>query len=179
MLSRLQRFVLPLDGFAMRPIQSGDLDALAAIWADPQVTRYLPTLGQPISREQTEVGIAAAIAHWENRGYGLWAIVDQATGQMVGYCGLRYLEQLREVEVLYGLATAYWGRGIITAAVKAAVAYGFEVAKLARIVAMALPINQGSIRVMEKVGLRYEKQLHIFNLEAVYYAICRSEMGED
>ncbi len=170
--------VMPLEGFTMRPIQASDLDALAAIWADPQVTRYLPTLGEPISREQTESGIVAAIAHWEQRGYGLWAIVEQVTGEMVGYCGLRYLDQLGEVEVLYGLATAYWGRGIGTAAVKAAIEYGFQVAQLDRIVAMALPTNRGSIRVMEKAGLRYEKQLHIFNLEAVYYAICRPDLGE-
>ncbi len=45
---------------------------------------------------------------------------------MIGYCGLRYLNKLDEVEVLYSLAKAYWGRGIATQAVKASISYGFN-----------------------------------------------------
>ena len=89
---------------------------------------------------------------------------------MIGYCGLRYLDELNEVEVLYGLAKAYWGKGIATQAALAAISYGFNVANLDRIIAMAKPANQASRRVIEKAGLKYEKQIHIFNLEVLYYS---------
>ena len=163
--------VLQIDSFIMRPLHIFDLDTLAAIWADPDVTLFLPNRGVPIPRENTKKSLQAFVEHWRQRGYGIWAIVADDTSQMVGYCGLRYLDELDEVEVLYGLAKAYWGRGIATQAVQASISYGFNVANLDRVIAMALPDNQASRRVIEKAGLCYEKQVHIFNLEALYYSI--------
>ena len=93
---------------------------------------------------------------------------------MIGYCGLRYLNELDEVEVLYGLAKAYWGKGIATKAAKAAKAavnFGFEVINLNRIIAMALPDNIGSIKVIKNIGLQYEKQIHMFGLDVLYYSM--------
>jgi putative AdoMet-dependent methyltransferase len=170
MTSPTNSAVLQIDGFTMRPLQLEDLDALAAIWADPEVTRFLPSQGNPISRENSEKALRAFIEHWQQQGYGIWAIVESRSSQMVGYCGLRYLEEFNEVEVLYGLAKAYWGRGIATQAAKAAVAYGFNVSHLDKLIAMALPDNLASRRVIEKAGLQYEKRIHIFNLEALYYS---------
>lgn len=155
----------------MRPLQYSDLETLATIWSDRSVTQFLPSRGAPISREAVEKSLRSFIEHWEERNYGIWAIVENISSPMIGYCGLRYLDELKEVEVLYGLAKKYWGQGIITQAAKAAIAYGFDVVNLNRIIAMALPENQASIRVMEKAGLKYEKQIHIFNLDAVYYSI--------
>lgn len=161
--------VLKIDGFAMRPIQTSDLDALAAIWANPEVTRFLPSRGVPISREKTEKSLHSFVEHWQQRGYGIWAIVEDDSSQMVGYCGLRYLDELNEVEVAYCLAQDYWGRGITTQAAKASISYGFNTANLDKVIAMALPENQASRRVIEKAGLNYEKQVHMFNLDALYY----------
>ncbi len=158
----------------MRPLQLSDLDALAAIWLDPEVTRFLPSQGIPIPKEKAEKSLQYFLEHWQQRGYGVWAIVEENSLQMIGYCGLRYLDELDEVEVLYGLAKAYWGRGIATQSARAAISYGFNVANLDKIIALALPENQASKRVIEKAGLRYEKQLHIFNLNALYYSIVRS-----
>ncbi len=163
--------VLQIDGFVMRPLEILDLDALAAIWSDRQVTRFLPSRGVPISRESTEQSLKSFVEHWQERGYGIWAIVEHNSSQMIGYCGLRYLDRLDEVEVLYGLAKAYWGRGIATQAAKASISYGFNVAHLDRIIAMALPENYASRKVIEKAGLHYEKQVHIFNLDVVYYSL--------
>ncbi|BAZ11113.1 putative acetyltransferase [Calothrix sp. NIES-4071] len=170
MINSSDAAILEISDFTMRPIQSSDLDALVTIWADPEVTRFLPSRGVAISRENTEKALALFIEHWK-QGYGIWAIVENASSQMIGYCGLRYLDELSEVEVLYGLSKAYWGRGIATSSASAAVSYGFNVALLYRIIAIALPDNLASIRVLEKAGLQYEKQIHIFNLDALYYSI--------
>ena len=162
------------NGFVMRSLQYSDLNALATIWNDPEVTRFLPSRGAPISREATEKSLKSFIQHWEERNYGIWGISADTISEIIGYCGLRFLDELNEVEVLYGLAKSHWNRGIATQATKAAIAYGFNVANLDRIIAMAFPENQGSIRVMEKAGLKYEKQIHIFGLNAVYYYISSS-----
>jgi [ribosomal protein S5]-alanine N-acetyltransferase len=166
--------VLQIDGFTMRPIQVSDLDVLAAIWADPEVTRFLPSQGVPISRENTEKALQSFVTQWQQRGYGIWAIVENTSSfEMVGYCGLRYLSELDEVEVLYGLAKEYWGRGIVTQAARTSIFYGFNIANLDRVIAMAIPDNQASRRVIEKAGLHYERQVHMFNLDALYYSIAR------
>jgi ribosomal-protein-alanine N-acetyltransferase len=176
MASFTEATVLRIDGFTMRPIQASDLDALAAIWADPEVTRFLPNRGVPISREGTQKALVSFLEHWKKRGYGIWAIIKNISLEMVGYCGLRYLDELGEVEVLYGLAKTYWGRGIATQATKASISYAFNVANLDRVIALLLPDNQASKRVVEKADLHYEKQVHIFNLDALYYSI---EQGQD
>ncbi len=165
--------VLPIDDFTMRPLQASDLDALAEIWSDPEVTRFLPSRGTPISREKTEQSLKSFRKHWQQRGYGIWAIIENCSSQMIGYCGLRYLDELDEVEILYGLAKAYWQQGITTKAAKAAISYGFDVANLDEIIGLALAENLASRRVMEKAGLHYQKLIHIFNLDALYYSVQR------
>jgi [ribosomal protein S5]-alanine N-acetyltransferase len=174
MISSTDPTILPIDGFTMRPIQVSDLDVLAAIWVDPEVTRFLPSQGVPISRENTEKALQSFVEHWQQRGYGIWAIVENTSSfEMIGYCGLRYLDELDAVEVLYGLARGYWRRGIATQAAKASIFYGFNVANLDRLIGMAIPDNQASRKVMENAGLRYEKQVHMFNLDVLYYSIAR------
>ncbi len=162
--------VLQIDNFTMRPLQISNLDALAAIWADSEVTRFLPSRGVPISRQNTEKSLKSFVKHWQQRGYGIWAIIENCSSQMIGYCGLRYLDELDEIEVLYGLTKTYWGRGIATKAAKAAISYGFNVANLDKLIAMTLTDNLASRRVIEKAGLEYKKQIHIFNLDVLYYS---------
>jgi ribosomal-protein-alanine N-acetyltransferase len=65
----------------------------------------------------------------------------------------------------------YWGMGLGTEAASAALKYGFEVAKLERVVAVAKPENIASRRVMEKVGMNYEKDAYFYNNNVVYYSI--------
>ncbi len=165
--------ILQIDGLTMEPLQLSDLDSLARIWSDPEVTRFLPSRGNPIPKEKVEKALASFVEHWQEQEYGIWKIVEDETDKMVGYCGLRYLDELNEVELVYGLSKEYWGRGIATKAAKASVLYGFDVANLDRIIAMALPDNEPSKKVIEKAGLKYEKQIHIFNLDGLYYSIER------
>lgn len=157
MINSTDAAILEIGSFTMRPIESSDLDALAEIWADPEVTRFLPSRGVAIPREKAEKALFTFVEHWQ-RGYGIWAIVENTSSQMIGYCGLRYLDELSEVEVLYGLRKAYWDRGIATQAASSAVSYGFDIAKLHRIIAMVLPENLASKKVIEKAGLQYEKK---------------------
>ena len=103
--------IIHLDRLTMEPLQLFDLDSLAAIWSDPEVTKFLPSRGVAIPREKVEKALASFIEHWQKLGYGIWKILEDETDKMVGYCGLRYLEELNEVELLYGLAKEYWGSG--------------------------------------------------------------------
>ena len=171
--------IIQIDGYTMRPLSVSDLDVLSEIWADTEVTRFLPSRGLPISKAKVEKSLASFVHHWETRKYGIWAIVENVSSSMIGYCGLRYLDELDKVEVVYGLAKAYWGKGIATEAAKASISYGLEVVNLNKIIAMVLPENKASQRVIKKAGLNYEKQLHIFGLDALYYSLSRSAAQHD
>lgn len=173
MVDTIEPTILQIEGYTMQPIRDPDLDTLTAIWADPEVTRFLPSRGIPIPKADVEKSLSSFIHHWKVQGYGIWTIKKDTSFEMVGYCGLRYLNELDEIEILYGLARPYWGKGIATQAAKASISYGFNVAALDKLIAMVLPENQASKRVIEKAGLRYEKQIHMFALDVFYYSLLR------
>jgi ribosomal-protein-alanine N-acetyltransferase len=125
------------------------------------------------ARQASQAVLTHFMAHWDELAYGVWAVTDKATGGLLGQCGLRFLPEINEVEVLYLLARAHWGQGLASEAAQAALAYGFDQVGLQRIIALTKPENTASRRVMEKLGMQYEKNLHIFNLQAVYYAMTR------
>ncbi|MDF5729170.1 MAG: GNAT family N-acetyltransferase [Rhizonema sp. PD38] len=125
----------------------------------------------PVPKERTNIAIASFIENWKKYSYGVWAIVENSSDKMIGYCGLRHLDELNDTELLYGLQKSHWGRGIATQAAKAAVSFGFDNANLNRIIALACPQNRASIRVMEKSGFCYEKSMRVFNLNVVCYSI--------
>ena len=174
MADSVKSTILQINGYTMRPLCINDLDSLAAIWADPEVTRFLPSRGLPIPKADAEKSLASFVYHWKVREYGIWAIEKDTLSEMVGYCGLRYLDELDEVEILYSLARPYWGKGIATQAAKASISYGFNVAALDKLIAMVLSENQASKRVIEKAGLRYEKQIRMFSLDVCYYSLSRN-----
>ena len=154
-----------------------DLEVHAAILRDPLVTRYLPR--GPFDPDQalaisTRV-LTHFIQHWRQHGFGAWAILEKTTGRLIGQSGLNYLPEHPEVEVLYLLARSAWGRGIATEAAQAAVEYGFWTVGLERIVGITMPANVASQRVLEKTGLRYEKDGVFYGISAKYFAINRPE----
>ena len=159
----------------LRPFTLHDHAAHARIYSDPAVMQYMPRgpLTPAAAQEASLAVLKQFMAHWDRHAFGVWAVTDKTTGALLGQCGLRFLPELQEVEVLYLLARAHWRQGFASEAAAASLAYGFEQANLERIIALTKPENTASRRVMEKLGMQYEKPLRIFNLDAVYYAITR------
>jgi ribosomal-protein-alanine N-acetyltransferase len=153
-------------------VSLADLDGFAAAWADPEVVRYLPG-GQPRTRERTEAGLRGFAREWDEHGFGVWSLLLRTSGAWVGYCGLRYLSESTDVELLYGLARAWWGKGLATETARAAARFGFDVLGLERIVALAVPDNRASIRVMEHLGMRFERAERAFDLDVLRYTADR------
>ena len=85
------------------------------------------------------------------------------------------LDGTAETEIGWWLAQAWWGQGLATEAARAGLRDGFERAGLKRIVAVALPANRASIHVMEKLGMRYEREMIHRGFDVVLYATDRSK----
>ena len=134
-----------------------DLEPFAAMNADPRVTEFLPTV---LSRSQCEAFVERIIAHFEQHGFGLWAVEIRDVTPFAGFVGLstpRFQAHFTpSVEIGWRLGAEYWGRGYATEGARAALAFGFDVARLDEIVSFTVPENARSRHVMEKIGLRYD-----------------------
>jgi len=151
-----------------------DLNDLSIIRSDPDVMRFIGT-GEPQLRPRVKEILGDMLAGWKQRGFGRWAVILKEGNKLIGWCGLTFLEETPEVQIGYGIEKSYWGRGFSTEAALASLRYGFEVMKIDRIVGVAMAENVASRRVMEKIGMRYEKVGHWYGAELVCYAISRNE----
>jgi RimJ/RimL family protein N-acetyltransferase len=174
----------------LRPMTLEDLDALARMWADAEVMRYLPT-GEPRSVEETQIELSYMVNHWRVHGFGVWAVTLKETNAFLGYCGLQYLheepggvseEALRggtDVEVVAGLARPYWSQGIAPEATRAALRYGFEVVGLSRVVAAIHPENEASRHILDQaMGMKFDESLHYYG-DCPHFVILREEFRVD
>lgn len=158
----------------LRPCVESDVDALHRLWTDPDVRRYLWD-DAVITREQAEEVVGASVESFDAHGFGQWVICLREGGELIGFCGLRRFGEPPEVEVLYGLAPPFWGRGLATEATRAMLADGFGRLGLGRIYAGTDPPNAASLRVMEKAGMAFDRHTQINGLEAIYYVLARQD----
>ena len=141
----------------LRRWRETDREPWAELCADPEVMRHFPA---PLTREQSDGMFARVDAHFDEHGYGLWAVERRAEGDFIGFVGLHHLPYdahfTPAVEVGWRLARHAWGRGYAPEAARAAVDHGFGTVGLEEIVSVTVPANTPSRRVMEKLGMTHD-----------------------
>jgi RimJ/RimL family protein N-acetyltransferase len=150
---------LETERLILRPFAPADFDAYAAMHADPEVTRYLA--GDPSPRWEAWRSFAMFVGHWALRGYGVWAVEEKATGTFLGRSGLYNPEGWPGIEVGWTFDRAAWGKGFATEAGRAAMNWAFDVLGLDHIISVIRPENARSIRVAERLGMRYERDVEV------------------
>ena len=144
-----------------------------------EVRRYIVGEPEPTLDSIKQLIQNNTLADYEKYGYGRLAVIHKETGKFIGFTGLKYEEELDEVDLGYRLHPAFWGKGLATEAASPTVHYGFHKLNLERIVAGAIPENKGSIRIMEKLGMKFEKMIMIDGHEMVLYVLSREDfMGQ-
>lgn len=166
--------MLETERLIIRKFTTDDLPKLIELRSDEDVIKYLGG-----TKLQNPEAIAKRLQFYldcyEKYGFGMCAMIWKETGEMIGWSGLQPLEETGETEVGYGMAKDFWRKGIGYECAKAWLEYGFSETDLERIVAVASPENTGSWRVMEKCGMRYEKNETHYGLECVFYSITKEE----
>jgi [ribosomal protein S5]-alanine N-acetyltransferase len=156
-----------------RQLEPEDADALHAVWGDPEVMRYLPA-DPSASVVETGERTARHARHFAETGYGLCAVEERESGRVVGVCGLFPVEWVGpDVEVAYHFAREVWNQGYASEAAAAWVSAAFDQLGLDRVVALAFPANRASTRVMEKIGMRLEREVDKYGKTLVQYAVER------
>jgi RimJ/RimL family protein N-acetyltransferase len=145
-----------------------DLPALIEHRSDPEVNKYLggTRLQNP---EALGKRIRFYMACYESHGFGMCPMILKKTGEIIGSAGLQPLDGTNEIEVGYSLAKKYWGQGLGTEAARAWLEHGFRNFGLDRIVAVANTENWGSRRIMEKLGMKYEKEEYHYGSDCAFY----------
>jgi RimJ/RimL family protein N-acetyltransferase len=117
--------------------------------------RQMETLGGVKDAEETREYLDWNLNQWDRYRHGLWILREWRDGPVVGRALLRHLnlEGRDEVEVGYSFHPDYWGRGLATEIASTLVALGFEQLGLTAVVALTLPTNEASKRVLMKAGL--------------------------
>jgi RimJ/RimL family protein N-acetyltransferase len=151
----------------LRRWRAEDVEPFVALNADPEVMEYFPSM---LSREETAAAVGRVEKHFEDRGYGFWAVEAPGQAPFIGFIGLAVVSFEASfapcVEIGWRLARPWWGKGLATEGARAALAYGFKRLNLSEIVSFTVPGNVRSRRVMEKLGMRYSEDFEHPRIEA-------------
>lgn len=169
--------MLETERLIIRRFTPDDLETLIELRSDPDVAWGLGG-ARVQTREFNQSRLQFALDCYEKYGFGMCAMIWRETKEFFGWSGLQPLEDTGEIEVGYGMAKRFWQRGIGYECAHAWLKFGFETKGLERIVAVALPANKGSWRIMEKCGMKYEKTETHYGSDCVFYAISRTEFSQ-
>jgi RimJ/RimL family protein N-acetyltransferase len=169
--------IFETDRLLVRDFAEDDIDAAWAVYGDPEVSRWLGGVLVHDTVEQTR-DLLRRIGGWDlPDGLGLWAVVEKATGQLIG--GAELLQATiggqERVEIGYHFRRDSWGRGYATELAAALLRQGFERAGLQRIVGVHLPGNEASARVLRKIGMREQGMVDYNGTPVHLFALDRQE----
>jgi RimJ/RimL family protein N-acetyltransferase len=156
----------------IRTFEHEDADAWIAMVSDPEVLRFLPSGGPATTKESFERVLASRHAMEGEIGYAMWAVDDRTSGVFIGQCGIRPAKSMdenagSEIDLAYHFVSSSWNKGYATEAATAVVAHGLGPLGLESIMAVVVPENVGSWRVMEKIGMRYEGLADYYGLKGL------------
>lgn len=140
----------------LREITLDDKEKMFQLHSNATVQKYT---GEPLigSIEEMEQVIQTRIKSYDKYGYGRWATFLKNDMQFIGWAGLAYLPEFKETDLGYRFLPNYWGMGYATEASHAILTYGFDTLNLKRIIAIAMKENKASIKVMQKLGMKFDK----------------------
>jgi ribosomal-protein-alanine N-acetyltransferase len=143
----------------LRPFTLEDLDAYYRLGATPALVRYVGGKMLESLDAARQLMLSATLRDYEVHGYGRLAVIEKATGELIGFSGLKNDRAIGEIDIGYRFFESHWGKGFATESAKAAMTYGREVLGLQRIVGIVQPANTASVHVLKKLGLVYEKRI--------------------
>lgn len=167
------KVILETDRLLLRQYVEEDAEAFFKLNSDPEVLRFVPDKALLNVEQARQILIDHPIADYRKYGFGRGACILKSTGEQIGFAGLKYLEELDEVDVAFRLMRTHWGLGLATEAALAAVRFGFTDLDLKRIIGLVMPENIASVRVLEKTGLRYVETATFWGSQFSKYVINR------
>jgi RimJ/RimL family protein N-acetyltransferase len=167
--------ILETPRLRLEPFAPHHLDGLCVLNGDPQVMRYIT--GQPQTEAETLQAIERVAAEWATRGYSWWAFLDKQSDALVGAGCVQHIERnpLNPLELGWRLVPSQWGKGLASEAARRMAAFAFNDLDATLLLAIAMPDNRASRRVMERLGMQFRGIEHWWQKEVATYALDRAE----
>ena len=153
--------ILETDRLILRQLSTEDAAFILELVNEPSFIQNIGDRGVRTLEDARAYILRVAIASYEKNGFGLYLVELKDSGQSIGMCGLIKRDGLEDVDIGYAFLPRFWLKGYAVEAAAAVKDYARDMLGLKRLVAITDPANQGSIRVLEKIGLKYEKMVRL------------------
>jgi RimJ/RimL family protein N-acetyltransferase len=166
---------LTTDRMTLEAFGPEHVEELLPLLNDPLVARTLSPTGLPPCPGAEPELVQIKVDHWNEHGFGLWFMRDSTTSEMIGRGGIQHteVEGAPEIELAWAIIPERWREGLATELARTCVTVAFDDLGLDDVVAFTLPHNVGSRGVMEKIGMRYERDVTFKDLPHVLYRLHR------
>lgn len=153
--------VLETERLVLRRLAVDDAEFMFRLLNEPSFIRFIGDRGIRTLDDARGYILNGPVASYERFGFGLYLVTLKAEGTPIGMCGLLKRDSLEDADVGFAFLPAFWSRGYAFESAAAVVAHGKSDLGLERIVAVVMPENRGSIRVLEKLGMSFERMARL------------------
>lgn len=148
-------YLFQTERLQLRKFRASDASWLYALNADPEVMRY--TGDRPFISIDAAIQFIASYSHYENHGYGRWVVETKTNSTPIGWCGLKFNDDIKLVDLGFRFLRAYWGYGYATESALSCLHFGFADLEILKIIGRCHHLNQKSTQVLTKVGMKFEE----------------------
>lgn len=157
--------VLETERLNLRRLTGDDAGFVLELLNDPAFIKNVADRGVRTVAAARQYILDGFVAAYEQHGFGLYLVELKESGLPVGICGLVNRDSLADVDIGFAFLPLYRAQGYAFESAAAVKAYAFDVLGLKRLVAITNPDNEGSIKVLEKLGLKYERMVRLSDNE--------------
>jgi RimJ/RimL family protein N-acetyltransferase len=153
--------VLETERLRIRKLVVDDAPLVLELLNDPSFIRFIGDRGIRTLEDARDYVENGAIASYDQLGFGMYLVALRADDTPIGICGLLKREALDDVDVGYALLPRFWSRGYAVEAAGSVIEYAKRAFGLRRVAAITRADNVASIRVLEKLGMRFERMVKL------------------
>lgn len=153
--------ILETERLLLRQFSTVDAEFILELLNEPSFIQNIGDRGVRSLAEASSYILNGPVASYAQNGFGLYLVVLKETGESIGMCGLIKRAGLDDVDLGYAFLPRFWSKGYAVESALAVEAHAKNVIGLQRIVAITDPANAGSIRVLEKIGFKFEKMVKL------------------
>ena len=149
--------VLETERLLLRQFSLEDAEFVLTLLNEPSFLRYIGDKKVRNLDDAQQYILNGPIASYKQNGFGLYLVELKESGAPIGMCGLIKREELPDVDIGFAFLPDYWSRGLAFEAATAVMKYAEQTLKLKRIVAITSPDNDASIKLLQRIGFRFER----------------------
>ena len=153
--------IIETERLLLRQLSTGDADFILELLNEPSFIQNIGDRGVRTLADANLYIMNGPVASYARNGFGLYLVILKETNESIGICGLIKRNGLDDVDIGYAFLPKFWSRGYAVESAMATKSYAKDVIGLKRVVAITDPANGGSIRVLEKIGLRFERMIKL------------------